>query len=233
MSIASSDRDAQEFEDRLDAVARGEKPERDFTDLTVGDGGQSLRRVEASLAELDDMIDETARERAGHEAAGEPTQDDDADFERVDHAPELTPYDKARERVYEAEIYRDAVEQGSDEWHQAMAELAEARRALKQEQERATDEGWRKRRATEEWRSGPGREVYNASRRKVRNKANKMTPRAVLDAMTPEERAQHRKDKNAEKQWRFAQRKRGKTDEQIEAELPGWWARRRAKTACP
>ncbi len=232
MDIASSDPDAQDFHDRLSAFFQGEAPERPASGLSIGVSNEEYhqRKVaenEALLAALDDITGEdTPAPAIDATGAAEPT------YERIDDAPAPTPYDTARQRLIDAEILRDVAAPGSDEFHRAMADLAEAKRAVKAEQERATDDGWRKRRATDEWRAGPGRDEYNASRRKVRDRANTMTPKAVLDAMTSEERARHDKDKNAEKVWKHERRKVGWSEERISAELPGWWARRLTKRAC-
>ncbi|UWQ40056.1 hypothetical protein K3718_10765 [Leisingera aquaemixtae] len=234
MTIADPDPDAHEFSERLTAFFQGEALERPAGGLSLGPSADEYRQRrlaegEALLAELDDTgqeVQAAAQEDMPDTEAEEPA------FERIDHTSALTPYDKARQRLREAEIQRDAVEPGSDGYHRVMADVAEAARAVRVEQERATDEGWRKRRATDEWRAGEGRDEYNASRRKVRSKPNARTPKTVLDAMTPEERAQYDRDKNAEKVWKHGRRKAGWSAEKIEAELPDWWKRRLAKRSC-
>jgi hypothetical protein len=246
MTIASSDPDAQKIEN-LRAFFDGEEPERTQSDLSVGvSDEQYLARKaaegEALLAEFDQLMADDEDDEIDELVLGDPDGGlDDFDdakeateptCERIDDLPVLTPYDKARQRLTGAEILRDVAIPGSDEYHEAMAEMAAAKRALKVELERATDDGWRKRRATDEWRAGEGREEYNASRRKVRDKPNVMTPKDVLDAMTPEERELHRKDKNAEKVWRYGRRKAGWSEERIEAGLPGWWERRLSRRDC-
>lgn len=178
-----------------------------------------LAALDAALSELDEPATAPTVEPT-------PAPDDEPDVVRIDHAPILTPYDKARNAVAEAEVWLDDQTPGTKEYHEAMAELAEAKRRLKAEQGRATDDGWRKRRAIDEHRAGEGREEYNATRRK-RDK-----PNARLKDMTPEQRMQHEADMNAKRVWVAKKRKAGWTDARIEAELPGWWARRLAKRAC-
>lgn len=221
--------------ERLREFFDGTKPERAYSDLTIGATPEAMHqreaaRIEAALSEFDNLLSDDE-----HAAKPEstPAPDGEPDFERIDHAPVATPYDRARQRIEDAEILCATAEPGSGDYHEAMADLAEAKRALKLEQDRATDDGWRKRRVTDEWRAGPGRDEYNASRRKTRSKPNKMTPKGVLDAMTPEQRERHKADMAAKDVWVFKRRKAGWTEERIEAELPGWWARRTAKRACP
>ncbi len=211
MTIASSDPDAQKIEN-LRAFFDGEEPERTQSGLSVGvsDEQYLMRKAaegEALLAEFDQLMADDEDDVIDELVLGDPDgRLDDSDdvteaaeptYERIDDAPALTPYDKARQRLKEAEAMRDAVEPGSDEYHRAMADLAKANQIFKAEQSRATDEGWRKRRATDEWRAGEGRNEYNASRRD-KDRPNTMIPKAVLDAMTPDERAQHVKDQKAD-----------------------------------
>lgn len=178
-----------------------------------------LAALDAALSELDEPATAPTVEPT-------PAPDDEPDVVRIDHAPILTPYDKARNAVAEAEVWRDVQTPGTQEYHEAMAELAEAQRKFKLEQERALDDVSRKYRAIDEWRAGEGNETYKASRRK------RPKPNARLKDMTPEQRMQHKADMNAKRVWVAKKRKAGWTDARIEAELPGWWARRLAKRAC-
>lgn len=244
MSIADRDWDEREKAARLGAFFSGEPMDRPRSELNIGlSDAERRQREEAKLdADLADLIGGDAGAASdelvpadpvgGHNDHNADTEATEPTCERIDDVPVLTPYDKARQRLTDAEILRDVAMPGSEEYHEAMAEMAAAKRALKVEMERATDDGWRKRRATDEWRAGEGREEYNASRRKVRDKPNAMTPKDVLDAMTPEERELHRKDKNAEKVWRYGRRKAGWSEERIEAGLPGWWERRLSRRDC-
>lgn len=199
-----------------------------------------------NLASLDDLEDVTRIEADDTDTvepvAVEPVapakvapideDDEEPDFERIDHAPAPTPFDKARQRIEDAEILLAVAQPGSAEHHEALADLANANRLFKLEQGRATDDGWRKRRAIDEHRAGAGKVEYNAGRRKKRPKPNTMTPKDVLDAMTPEQRARHKLDQTAKRVWVHKKRKAGWTEERIEAELPGWWSRLLAKRAC-
>lgn len=241
MTIADHDRDELENVGRLNAFFAGESIDRPQRELSIGssDDGYRQRRNaegEAALEELDQLMADDEADgidelfivvpSSGCDAQEAAVEDAEPTYERVDDAPTLTPYDKARQRLNEAEILRDAVEPGGDEYHEAMADLAAAKQALKAEQERATDDGWRKRRATDEWRSGAGRAEYNASRRRVRDKSN-----TRRQDMNSEERAQHDADMNAKRVWMSKKRKAGWSAEKIEAALPGWWVRRLANRA--
>jgi len=222
MNIADADPDAQELSDRLQVFFAGGTPTKVGSDLTVGISDQERRQHEDEeldqlLATMDDDP-EIARCAAVVE---EPT------FERIEVEPALTPYDRARERIVEAQARCKAAEPGSDEYHRAMADLAAARLKQKMERDRAIDEGWRKRREIDVYRSGEGREEYNASRRKVRSH-----PNADTKSMTPEQRAQHDRDMTTKRGWVCKKRKAGWPDEKIAEALPGWWAQRLAKRTC-
>lgn len=232
MTIADGEPDADDFSDRLDAFFQGEVAPRARRGLSIGAGAEEVRRREDAEIknferELDKLLTEeepaapAARERRVY------FQDGQDDFERICGEPTLTPYDKARQRVIEAEILRDVAKPGSDDFHEAMADLAEARRKLKIEQQRALDDGWRKLREIDEHRKGKGRDDYNTSRRSVREE-----PNARTREMTPDELKQHKLDKNAERQWKHTKRKAGWPEKKIEAELTAWWAKRKAKRAC-
>jgi|GEM_PF-6475187 len=235
MSNEGPDWDERRKAERLQAFFDGEKPEAATCDLTIGITDEAYRRREAAksdevLAAFDRLMDAEAEEGTLAPIIAIPSKivtpvlDCELDLERIYPDLILTPYDKARQRVTDAEILKDVSDPGSDDYHEAMAEYAAAKFALKREIERNKDDGWRERRAIDNWRAGEGREDYNASRRKKRSK-----PNARLKEMTPEARALHKGDKNAEKQWKFSRRKAGRTQAQIDAELPGWWAKRLAK----
>lgn len=241
MTIASSDPDAQKIQN-LRAFFDGEEPERTQSGLSVGasDEEYQARKAaegEALLAEFDQIMADDEDDVIDELVLGDPdgglddpdtaTEAAEPTYERIDDAPAPTPYDKARQRLTDAEILRDVAAPGSDEYHEAMADLADAKRDVKTVIERDADPVFRKRRDIDEHRAGPGREEYNDSRRKVRD-----TPNARRRDMAPEERAQHDADMNAKRVWMSKKRKAGWSAERIEAELPGWWSRRIAKRPC-
>ncbi|UWR59105.1 hypothetical protein [Phaeobacter inhibens] len=231
MSIADLSREEQEKAEKLCAFFAGGMHEPVWSDQCSREDDWDHQRFIARNEALLDELDSWGKGEA-QEPAIQPVDAGEETCEKVYDEPAQTAYDRARQKVLVAEALLDASEQGSDEWHEAMAALAAAKQRFKTEQDRATDPTYRKRRATDEWRSGEGKPEYNASRRKVRSKPNVMTPKHVLEAMTPEEFAQHKLDKNAEKQWRYARRKAGWSEQKIEEKLPGWWAKRLVKRSC-
>mgnify|MGYP005994327291 CR=1 FL=1 len=145
----------------------------------------------------------------------------EAETEKCYEPVQKTPYDRALEAKRSAEHARDIAKPGTDEYHAAMSELAEKNRVFKLEQQRALDPTWRRRRETDAWRSGPGRDDYNASRRRVRDRPNKMTEKNALEAMTDEERHRHIRDQKADSATRRRARRKfgpegaGLTGEQL------------------
>lgn len=234
MTIPSSDPDAEKI-DNLRAFFEGEEPERTQSGLSVGLSDEEYKKRtaaegEALLAEFDQLMADDEDDEINEPVLVDPDAASEAvepTYERIDDALALTPYDKARQRLTDAEILRDVAAPGSDEYHEAMADMAAAKRDLKTAIERDADPVFRKRRDIDEHRAGPGREEYNDSRRKVR-----VTPNARRQDMTPEERLQHDKDMNAKRVWVSKKRKAGWSAERIEAELQGWWSRRMAKRPC-
>lgn len=226
MSIATSEPDAQRFEENLTAFFSGGVPDRGRKDLTIGLSDEERqarddKRLDAILAEIDELVseDEPCVTAAFATDGSEPT------YEIIRDEVCLTPYDKARSTERAADEAVEAAEEGSEEYHRAMAVLAVARAKRESEHKRGLDDGWRNRRKTDEWRQGVGREEYNASRR-VRKE-----PNANLKAMSPEEREQHKKDQGALRGWKCSKRKAGWTKEKIEAATQGWWVKRLAKNA--
>lgn len=140
----------------------------------------------------------------------------------------VSRYDKCFTQVRSLE--EQLKKANADQAHQIRAELEKANAAFEVEKGLAFDPSRRETDRIDRWRAGEGRDKYNASRRK-REMPNDHTPREVLRAMLPEERAQHDTDMNAKRVWVNGKRKAKFTEEQIEAELPNWWAKRRAKAA--
>lgn len=219
-----------DFGSRLDSFFNGEPmPPKQAADLDVGGTAEQVeqRKVEEfenAMSALDDLDDDTipdailARFYVGDPGDIEPIE------KTYDPINPACRYGKAFARVRALEARLDGVD--PDNAHNVTADLEAAYRAWNVEKERALDDRFRKFHLVNNWRANEGRNKYNASRRKVRDK-----PNAKVSDMTPEERARHKLDKNAERQWRLTRRKTGWTDDRIEAELPGWWARRLAKRA--
>nr|WP_321455051.1 hypothetical protein [uncultured Cohaesibacter sp.] len=208
--------------------------------VVTSDSHQSKKRELSSvekrvLDEFDEIISNPEAEpkecfRGMTEAEAEAERlEDMRNGDIIRQPPVLQPYDKARRKMRKAQDRLSTLKQGTRDWLIASKTLENAKEAFEEEKRRAIDDDWRKRRDIDHWRAGEGRDVYNASRRKVRTKPNKVMPKEELAGMTAEEREQYKKDKNAEKVWRHARRKAGWTDEQIEEVLPGWWEKRKAK----
>lgn len=141
--------------------------------------------------------------------------------------PEPTSrYDKAFAEVVRCERRLGDIDQEHPDYHKVMADLASAKAVRKEELRRGLDDTWRNRHEVDQWRSGEGREEYNASRRKVRDKAN-----ADLSGMTEEERDQHRRDQKRDSDIRCSLRAKGKSDAAIEMHLSKARKKRAAKRA--
>lgn len=151
--------------------------------------------------------------------------DEEVEYEKIYAEPQLTPYDKARLDVAACKAQLDELELGTEEYHAAMRELGNAKRTLKTEVYRGSDDGWRKRRAIDVHRSGNGREEYNASRRK------RHTPNKQLTKMTAEQKENHRKAQKAENAWINRMKRNGWSDEQITAGMAKRQAKRLTKSS--
>ena len=92
-----------------------------------------------------------------------------------------------------------------------MAELAEVKRRIKIELERAIDDTYRERERIDEYKLTTGKDERNASRR-VRSEANVMTPKEVLAAETPEEKAKRIHERKMERQAQRRAEKRAAKD---------------------
>lgn len=238
-SSAEPPHEKADFERRLDSFFSGEPlPPADTDELSLGASTEEQQRraeaeLDAALALLDDDAEIPAEPNAGRMVAPLWTPEELAagDYEVIRHEGALTPYDRAFVEVRRLEEERLAVEPGSDAERQVIGDLAQAKGRLKLETKRSTDDTWRQRRTVDEWRRGIGRDEYNASRRKVRTRPNRMTPKDVLAAMTPEEREQHKKAKDADRKWIARQRRKGLTEEEIEAGLERRREERQAERA--
>ncbi|MEQ8899274.1 MAG: hypothetical protein RID23_19505 [Roseovarius sp.] len=169
-------------------------------ELSFGPSDEELAaRNQAMLDRIDNLFDDREADQPRVATSPAPLDEDDEEVEIIRHEPStITPYDKAFAEVRRLEAELDSLERGSDEYRRVMSDLARARGRLKLETDRGKSDSWRWRRKVDEWRKDEGHEKYNASRR-TRGKPNHMTPKEVLDAMTPEERAQHDKDRNADR----------------------------------
>jgi flagellar hook-basal body complex protein FliE len=232
-NCSSTDADLLErdraFEEQVQRFFRGESlPREDREDYDAGPSCEEVARhnvewIEAEMANIMSELEAnpTTEAEASNGEQEEPT-------ERIEHEVYMTRFDKVREKQQAASHAVSAAEPNSSEWHAAMSELARANVQMRKEMERDADPVGRFQNERDRWRSQEGRKKYNASRRK-RKKPNDMTPKAELEAMTDAERAAHDRDQSAKRVWVYKQRKKGKSEAQIEVELEDWWARRLAK----
>jgi len=96
-------------------------------------------------------------------------------------------------------------------YHEAMAEFAEVNRRIKIELERSTDDKYREHERIDEYKATIGKDQRNTSRR-VRSEANVMTPKEVLAAETPEEKAKRIHERKMELQAQRRAEKRAAKD---------------------
>ncbi|MBY0136903.1 hypothetical protein [Paracoccus yeei] len=137
---------------------------------------------------------------------------DPNDPDVIIHEVKLTRYDVASRRWRELTAKRAALPPDHDPRKAAALDqqIKTARDAVK----RAESDVSRRQESIDEWRSGAGREEYNASRRKVRAK-----PNADLSSLTPEQQAQQARDRRSDANWLKPRRDAGIPEVQIQAEF--------------
>lgn len=124
----------------------------------------------------------------------------------------LTRYDVASRKLRELEAKRASLPPDHDP--RKIAALDMQIKIARATVERAESDVSRMQEGIDEWRAGVGREKYNAGRRKVRTK-----PNADLSSMTPDQKAQHERDRRSDANWIKRRRDAGTPDAQIQAEL--------------
>lgn len=121
----------------------------------------------------------------------------DDDTYMVERAPiKLTPYDRRLKEFRDLSEKRNELASHPDS-QRRIAQLdlliEQAQKRLEIEKERSTDDAWRRRRDIDDWRSRDGKDLRNASRRKVRSKPNE-----DLSHLTPSEKEQRKRDQRAD-----------------------------------
>jgi hypothetical protein len=121
----------------------------------------------------------------------------DDDTYVVERAPiKLTPYDRRLKEFRDLSEKRNELASHPDS-QRRIAQLdllmEQAQKRLEIEKERSIDDAWRRRRDIDDWRSRDGKELRNASRRKVRNKPNE-----DLSHFTTSEKEQRKRDQCAD-----------------------------------
>lgn len=207
-----------DFENGLNRFFSG-KPTMSRKDLSVGATAEQIEGRNADLyAALDNL--EGLEELPDLSANFVTALDENAPIDRTDNPVRFTPFDKALAGLRTARQRLDVLEVETPEYHLALVELEKAVQKWEAENERAIDPSWRKLRNTDEWRSDAGREEYNASRRKVRGKAN-----ADLSKLTEEQKTAHRNTQKRDSEYAKRKEAAGWTLEQVQIGLD----KRRAK----
>ena len=145
-------------------------------------------------------------------AASSQDEDDDDGPEIIYEPVRYTPYDRRREELRDLQAKRSKLDPATPAHLIAVLDrqIAQAQERFDAEKQRALDNGWRKWRGVDEWRAGAGRDKYNSSRRKVR-----VQPNEDLSDLTPEQKAQRRKDQRADNNWINSRRAKGWDELQI------------------
>lgn len=146
------------------------------------------------------------------------SQYDDDICKIIIHEPKFTRLDKARQKCRDLEDEQErlsAIDSPTPSDLRLLVivktrlENANQRYAL--ENERAADDVFRRWEAINQWRKD-NPDLYNKPRRKVRDK-----PNVNLKDLTEAEAKQHRLDQKADSKWKGSQRKKGMSEDRIEA----------------
>lgn len=179
----------REFEDRIDRAfdPQTRNSLSDSGEISCGgDGGK-----DAILAAMDALAN---NEDIPDLRPGPRFNDEELEAIRADHpaTPIVHGYTSRYDRHFKkrAPLEQELATLTPDEprYHEVMAELAEVNRRIKIELERSTDDTYRKLERIDEYKLTIGKDERNVSRRD-RPEANVMTPKEVLAAETPNEKA--------------------------------------------
>ncbi|MUO79699.1 hypothetical protein GOZ78_17830 [Agrobacterium vitis] len=144
-----------------------------------------------------------------------PSDDDTYVLERA--AIKLTAYDRRLKELRDLQEKRSALLTHPDS-QRRIAQLdlliEHAQKRFDTESKRSTDDAWRRRRDIDDWRSRDGRELRNASRRKVRS-----TPNEDLSHLTPEEKVQRKRGQRADANFIKRKEQEGMPQADIQAAL--------------
>lgn len=140
----------------------------------------------------------------------------------------LTPYDRRLKELRELQDRREELLTYPDS-QRRVAELdyqiKRAEERFEMEKKRSIDDSWRRRRDIDEWRSRGGRELRNASRRKVRNKPNE-----DLSHLSPEQKLDRKRIQRSDANFVKRKRKAGVPAFDIQAALLDRQLRRETET---
>jgi len=142
---------------------------------------------------------------------------DDDTFTFIPAQIRLTPFDRRLKELRELlEQHEELSKQPNSERRLAVLEyrIRKAKERFEEEKRRDGDDGWRRRRDVDSWRSGEGRELRNSSRRKVRDKPNE-----DLSHMTDEQKEERKRDQRADGNFVKRREAKGAAAADIQAEL--------------
>lgn len=143
--------------------------------------------------------------------------DDDDTFVFEPAVVKLTPFDRRLRELRALRDKRDELSARPDN-QRRIAEIdfliKKAEDRLEEEKRRGSDDEWRRMRDIDDWRSRDGRELRNASRRKVRSKPNE-----DLSHLTPDQKDQRKRDQRADANFIKRRTEEGSSVSDIEAAL--------------
>ncbi|MBO1041986.1 hypothetical protein [Brucella pituitosa] len=129
----------------------------------------------------------------------------------------LTPYDRRLKELRDLQDRREELLTHPDS-QRRIAELdyqiKKAEERFEREKKRSTDDSWRRRRDIDEWRSRGGKELRNASRRKMRNKPNEN-----LSHLSPEQKLDRKRIQRSDANFVKRKRKARVPESDIQAAL--------------
>jgi hypothetical protein len=142
---------------------------------------------------------------------------DDDTFTFIPAQIRLTPFDRRLRELRDLEVkYEELSKHPNNERRLAglRYQIRKAKERFEEEKRRDADDGWRQRRNTDAWRAGEGREIRNASRRKVRSKPNE-----DLSHLTANQKEERKRDQRADLNFEKRQTANGVSEPDIQAAL--------------
>lgn len=141
----------------------------------------------------------------------------------------LTPFDRRLKELRELQEKREVLLEKPDHERQLatldyMIQVAQKR--FDKETKRGSDDAWRRRRDIDDWRSREGRELRNASRRKVRSKPNE-----DLSHLSAEQKEERKRGQRADANFIKRRMEEGMSDAEIQIALALRQQERAAKLA--
>jgi len=129
----------------------------------------------------------------------------------------FTPFDRRLKELRDLQEKREVLLTQPDNQRQLAVldyQIRNAQDRFDTEQKRDADDAWRRRRDIDDWRSREGREIRNASRRKVRSKPNE-----DLSHLTPEQKEERKRAQRADANFIKRRREEGMPEADIQAAL--------------